>query len=354
MEVNLITLAIPAFLLLIGIEYYLSKRKGLALYQIDDFANNIHCGILEQVATLPLKGTLMYGYYYLYQHFALLTISPHSPLSWLILWLGVDFLYYCYHRAAHRNAFLWAGHAVHHQSEYYNLSVALRQGIIQTLTSWVVYLPLAVVGFPVWMFIIIASLNTLYQFWIHTQIIAKLGWIEWLFNTPSHHRVHHGKNPDYIDKNYAGSLIIWDKLFGTFTAENEAAEFGTTDPLDSWNPFYANIKVLLDLWRYTAVMDSLWLRLKTYFMPPEWILSYYQSMGLPLPDKSLAAIPGQVPKKWMLINTLMLTGLLCYLLLNYQHSQLKSCLISAFMLFNFYFTSQLATSSSAFKNIPAN
>ncbi|WBV63816.1 sterol desaturase family protein [Legionella pneumophila 130b] len=188
----------------------------------------------------------------------------------------VDFFYYWYHRVSHRNSFFWIGHSVHHQSEHFNLSVALRQGYFQTLTSWVFYLPLALIGFPTWMFVIVASVNTIYQFWIHTESIRKMGWFEKIFNTPSHHRVHHGKNPQYIDKNYAGSLIIWDKLFGTFEPEEAPADYGVTEPLDSWNPFYANIKVVKDILYYGKGLKSKWDVLRAFFMPPEWIIHRLQ------------------------------------------------------------------------------
>ncbi len=191
---------------------------------------------------LPFHGVMIYIYQYLFLHYALIVIQA-SFITWFLLWLAVDFLYYWFHRASHRISFLWIGHSVHHQSEGYNLSVSLRQGIGQSLFSWISYLPLAILGFPFWMFVIVSASNTLYQFWIHTEIINRLKGIDIIFNTPSHHRVHHGTNTKYLDKNYAGSLIIWDKLFGTFQPElkNTKIVYGTTEPLGSQSPFYANI-----------------------------------------------------------------------------------------------------------------
>ena len=214
MEVNFIALAVPVFLLFIGIEYFFSIVKKKPLYEVKDFINNLSTGVLEQLINTPLKILLLFPYDSLYHHAGLFSVNPHFITPWVLLWVGVDFCYYWLHRASHRINLLWVGHSVHHQSEYYNFSVALRQGILQAMTTWFFYLPLALLGFPTWMFFIVISLNTLYQFWIHTQCIDRLGWLEKVFNTPSHHRVHHGINPIYIDKNFAGSLIVWDKLFG--------------------------------------------------------------------------------------------------------------------------------------------
>lgn len=312
---DLIVLAIPFFFLLMGLEYLIARKTQRKIYKADDFCSNINCGILEQLVTLPLKGLLIWAYQFLYQYHALINISGQSVLAWILLWLGIDFLYYWYHRAAHRISLLWAGHAVHHQSEYFNLSVALRQGILQTLTSWVFYLPLALIGFPTWMFLLMSTLNTLYQFWIHTSLIEDLGWFESIFNTPAHHRVHHGKNQAYLDKNFAGSLIIWDKLFGSFAKKDEPIEYGTTEPLRSNNPFYANIKVLVDLWHYTAPMQSVGKRLLSYLRPPEWILTYYQQQGLHFKSRTSAPMPDS-PYPWLNIaNTFLLSLLLACLLI---------------------------------------
>ena len=270
MEINLFVYAPPFFVLLIVIEFIVSRINKQTIYFLNDFVNNISSGIVEQSCTLPLQGLLIYSYQYLYTHHALFVIKPTSPFSWIFLWLGVDFFYYWFHRASHRNTFLWTAHSVHHQSEQYNLSVALRQGVFQTMFSWVVYLPLAVLGFPTWMFAIVAASNTLYQFWIHTKLIDRLGWFEIIFNTPSHHRVHHAINQQYIDKNYAGSLIIWDKLFGTFTPESSPITYGVTEPLDSWNPFYANVKVIYDTCKHSKNL-SIWQRLIAFLKPPEWV-----------------------------------------------------------------------------------
>lgn len=272
MQSNPILLAIPAFLLLIAVEFLVSRYQKKKVYVFNDFVNNISAGVSEQLFSALTKLLTIFCYAFIANHFTLFIIDTSSVYQWVLLWLMVDFCYYWMHRAMHRCTFLWAGHSVHHQSEQYNLSVALRQGMIQSLFSWIFYLPLAILGYPVWMFAIVSSLNTLYQFWIHTTLIKKMGPLEWFLNTPSHHRVHHGTNKEYIDKNYAGSLIIWDKLFGTFEPEQAPVTYGVTEPLETWNPFYANIKVLMDVLYYGRALKNFKDKCLAFVMPPEWIV----------------------------------------------------------------------------------
>lgn len=272
MHTSLISLATPAFLVFIALEWLIATLKKQPLYRLDDFINNITCGIYERIFTVVGAFFLTTSYAYLYHRYQFFTFSSTNPWHWLLLLLLVDLAYYWLHRATHRINFMWIGHSVHHQSEHYNLSVALRQGVFQGPTTWLFYLPIAIIGFPPTMFVVMMQLNTLYQFWIHTHLIDRMGPLEWVLNTPSHHRVHHGCNPQYIDKNYAGSLIIWDKLFGTFEKEAETVRFGVTEPLTTYNPMLANIKVLCDTWHYSSPLP-LSKRLLCFFKPPEWILT---------------------------------------------------------------------------------
>ncbi|OCH96760.1 sterol desaturase [Legionella jamestowniensis] len=335
MEIDLIALAIPVFLLSMAIEYLISIAQKKPLYHLNDFTNNLSCGILEQVAMLPLRGLLIFSYHYLYQHFGFFEINAKSVVAWIILWLGVDFCYYWFHRASHRCNFLWTGHAVHHQSEHYNLSVALRQGIVQTLCSWVIYLPLALLGFPTWMFLLVVSANTLYQFWIHTELIQRMGWIEYIFNTPSHHRVHHGRNPEYIDKNYAGSLILWDKLFGTFRKETIPADYGTTEPLASWNPFFANVKVLYDTYRYGKNLPSLRKRILAFFMPPEWIIKQLSKPIIIKKRKNDTNII-QYPGAYVLLNLTLTILMSAYYLFFFNFNLPLSSVLGFFIVITLY------------------
>jgi hypothetical protein len=190
--------------------------------------------------------------------------------------MGVDFFYYWFHRYSHQINALWASHIVHHQSEEYNLTVALRQSWFQSGFSWVFYLPLAFVGFEPIMFLTVSAFNTLYQFWIHTRAIGDMGPLEWVLNTPSHHRVHHGSNPKYIDKNHAGTLIIWDRLFGTFQKEEEEVVYGITSPLASWNPVWANFHYWIELFDTLKNSKGWKEKLSVFLRSPGW---FPESMG---------------------------------------------------------------------------
>ena len=183
-----------------------------------------------------------------------------------------DFCYYWLHRMGHERNILWAAHSVHHQSEDYNLSTALRQTSTGFLLSWIFYLPLAVLGVPLVVFISVASLNLLYQFWVHTRHVPKLGWFEWFFVTPSNHRAHHAQNALYMDRNYGGVFILWDRLFGTFQEEddNEPVIFGVTTPLASWNPLWANLQFYAQLWSDARRTESWWDKLRIWFMRTGW------------------------------------------------------------------------------------
>ena len=231
--VSLIVLSIPIFFVLMGIELVVVRWQRKDYYVLADSVSDISCGIISQLFEVFAKTALFAAYLYVYGHHRLRTFSETSPLVFVLGFLGVDFLYYWYHRKSHEMGVFWAAHVVHHQSEEYNLAVALRQGSIQF--SWIFYLPLAVVGLPPAVFLTVSSLDTLYQFWIHTRAIGRLGPLEWVLCTPSHHRVHHARNPKYIDRNYGGTLIVWDRLFGTFRQEDEEPVYGITTPLRSWN-----------------------------------------------------------------------------------------------------------------------
>ncbi|MFT4681593.1 MAG: alkylglycerol monooxygenase [Granulosicoccus sp.] len=277
---DLITLSIPAFFLLITVELVYSIIKGVKLYRFNDTVTNIGLGVGQQVTGLLMKGILFFGYTYLYQTFKLIQIDD-SVVSWVILFLSVDFLYYWFHRLSHGINALWAAHIVHHQSEEYNLSVALRQSWFQSWFSWIFYLPLAIIGFQPIMFLTISAINILYQFWIHTRTLGKLGVLEWVINTPSHHRVHHGSDPKYIDKNHAGSLIIWDRMFGTFQEEEEEPVYGITSPLNSWNPIWANFHYWQELAVLSQKCTGLFDKLRIWIKPPGWKPEYLGGMDYP-------------------------------------------------------------------------
>ncbi len=242
MDFNPIILSIPIYFLLIVIELSIQFFTQRKIYRLNDAITNISCGITQQVTNGFLRVTTLIIYQFVYENWAPVDV-PNNWWTVILLVLGVDFCYYWAHRMSHEVNLFWGGHVVHHQSEDYNFSVALRQGSFQVLWTFWFYLPLAFLGFETTTFLLVAALNTVYQFWIHTETISKLPKpIEYIFNTPSHHRVHHGRNPKYIDKNHAGSLIIWDRMFGTFQKEEETPTYGITKPLNTWNPVWANLE----------------------------------------------------------------------------------------------------------------
>lgn len=265
---DLIALSIPVFFALIGVEVLIARLKGERLYRLNDSLNDLACGILQQVLGVFTKVIVFGTYIGLYEIGHLLEIPKGSWVSWVLCFLAIDFLYYWFHRVSHEVNLPWGAHIVHHSSEEFNLAVALRQGAFQPLFSWIFYLPLAVLGFPPLIFLVNKSLNTLYQFWIHTRMIGKLGPLEWVLNTPSHHRVHHGCDAKYIDRNYAGALIVWDRLFGTFQEEEEEPTYGITKPLQSWNPLWANFHYYTDLVRAGRRAPNLREKLRLWLAAP--------------------------------------------------------------------------------------
>jgi sterol desaturase/sphingolipid hydroxylase (fatty acid hydroxylase superfamily) len=267
---SLITLSIPLFFLLIGVEWLCGRLRGRRVFRGTDVFTNLSLGSAQTVFTTVAVGLLAGAYLALYQY-RLFDIPSSSALAWAGLMLGVDFCYYWFHRASHRMNLAWAAHAPHHQSEDYNLSVALRQGPIQPLVSRVFYLPLALLGFPPAMFATAVALNTLYQFWVHTELIDKLGPLEWVLVTPSHHRVHHACNGRYLDRNHGGMLIIWDRLFGTFEPEVEPITYGTVKPVRTFNPLVAAVAPFRELVALTRRTPRLLDKLKVWVMPPEWL-----------------------------------------------------------------------------------
>lgn len=264
-----IVLAIPLFFVLMGIELAWSAWSGRKVYRFNDFVANLGCGIGSQIVGAFTKALIFAAYLLVYDNWRLFTLGQDA-LTWVVAFLLVDLLYYWFHRLSHEVNFLWAAHIVHHQSEEYNLSVALRQSWWQGLFSWWFYVPLAVLGIHPLIIVTVGAFNTLYQFWIHTQAIRRMGPAEHVFNTPSHHRVHHGSDPKYIDRNHAGTLIVWDKLFGTFQREEEEPIYGITTPLATWDPLRANFHYWQDLVRLARRCTRWPDKMRVFLKPPGW------------------------------------------------------------------------------------
>jgi len=263
---DLIALAIPFFLLALLVELGVDRYRGGRHYRANDAINSLSADTLSTTFGYftRLLPAVIWGF--VLQHLALFDIdpslfdlSPRGLLLWALAMVAFDFCYYWSHRMGHEISILWAAHAVHHQSEDYNLSTALRQTSTGFLFSWIFYVPLFVLGLPFQIFVTVNALNLIYQFWVHTQLIDKLGWLDRVFVTPSNHRVHHAQNEIYIDRNYGGIFVLWDRMFGTFQEEldEEPVVFGVRKPLASWNPFWANLQVYNYLW-FDAVRARRW------------------------------------------------------------------------------------------------
>ncbi len=266
MDLNPIIFSVPLFFFLIGIELLIDNVRKTGLYRLNDSITNLNAGSSQQVFGIVVK----LGFYEIvYHNFAFFHIEA-SIWSYVILFILYDLCYYWAHRVSHEVNLLWSGHIVHHQSEEYNLSVALRQSWLQSLFTFWVYIPLALMGFDTYMLAWVSAINLTYQFWIHTELVNKMGVFEYVLNTPSHHRVHHGRNPKYIDKNYAGVFIVWDMLFGTFKWEEERPVYGVTKPLNSWNPIWANFSNFETIYEQLKATPSYVDKLKVIFYKPGW------------------------------------------------------------------------------------
>ena len=300
MNLNPIVLSIPIFFILIGIELVVERLTHKELYRLPDAIANISCGITSQLSGLFLTILGIGVYQLVYEKLAFFA-PQENWFYWLSLFLLVDFAYYWAHRMSHEINLFWGGHVVHHQSEDYNLSVALRQSSLQVVWTFAFNLPIALLGFKTEHFALISALNTLYQFWIHTETIKKMGWFEYIFNTPSHHRVHHGRNPKYIDRNHAGSLIIWDRMFGTFQAEEEKPTYGITKPINSWNAVWANVSHYAEMGQDLKRIPSITDKIKYLFKKPGWLPEYLGGYR-PAPDVDPSSYKKYESSTFMLLN----------------------------------------------------
>ena len=267
---NYIALAIPFFFLLIGVELLAARRRGVRLHRFEDCVVDLACGMTQQVLLVLFAAGLLAAYAWTHANLRLVTYAPGSPWPWLVAFVLVDLGYYWWHRLSHEVNVLWAVHVVHHQSEDYNLAVALRQAVASAVTILPFHLPLALLGVPPVVFVTIESFSTLYQFWIHTELVGKLGPLERVVNTPSAHRVHHATNPRYLDRNYGATLIVWDRLFGTYAEERERPAYGITKPLASFDPLFAQVHYWLELWRMARATPRWADKVRVWFAHPGW------------------------------------------------------------------------------------
>jgi alkylglycerol monooxygenase len=274
MAAKVILFASPVFILLIALELAWGIAKGRNTYRLNDAINSISLGVMSQVTAIFGRGLRIGMYVLAYQWLQPWTADFKAfwttPWGWLVALIFYDFCYYWLHRMGHECAILWAAHVVHHQSQDYNLSTALRQTSTGFLFGWIFYLPMALLGVPPEVFAVVALIDLLYQFWVHTEHIGKLGWFDRVFCSPSNHRVHHAINDQYLDRNYGGILVVWDRIFGSFKEETEPCVYGTRSPLNSWNPIWANLEVYVGLAK-DAFHTRRWQdKFLIWFKPPGW------------------------------------------------------------------------------------
>ncbi|HYB39997.1 MAG TPA: sterol desaturase family protein [Mycobacterium sp.] len=246
------------------------ERPARGAYLTRDSWASISMGLVSVATTAGWKFVALLGYAAIYAYLAPWQLSATRWYTWVIAILGVDLLYYAYHRIAHRVRLIWATHQAHHSSQYFNFATALRQKWNNSgeILMWI---PLPLLGIPPWMVFCSFSVNLIYQFWVHTERIDKLPWLfEFVFNTPSHHRVHHGMDPEYLDKNYGGILIIWDRLLGTFQPELFRPHYGLTKQVDTFNIWTLQTYEYLAIARDVASATRLRDRLGYIFGPPGW------------------------------------------------------------------------------------
>jgi alkylglycerol monooxygenase len=248
---DLVVYAVPFFVLAILVELVYGWVKQNNTYRLNDSVSSLSLGVLSQAQRFVTLGVGGYIYYLLTEYFSLPLMDASHWFTWVLAVVLYDFCYYWLHRMGHERTILWAAHVAHHQSEDYNLTTALRQTSTSFLLGWLFYIPMYLLGIPAEVVITVGAINLIYQFWVHTQHVPKLGWYEWIFVTPSNHRVHHAQNDHYMDRNYGGLFILWDRLFGTFQEEldDEPVVFGIRGPLKSWSPVKALTHIYVDMAR---------------------------------------------------------------------------------------------------------
>lgn len=272
MHLNYLAWAIPLFVGFMALEYLIARKTGKNYFNFVNSITNINVGIAERLLDVFVTGAFYFIYDYMYRHFALFHFKPNI-FHWILLLLATDFLWYWYHRLAHEWNIFWAVHVVHHQSEDFNYTVSARITIFQAVVRTGFWSVLPVLGFTAPMITTVLLVHGLYPFFIHTRLIGKLGILEYILVTPSHHRVHHASNARYLDKNYGDMLIIWDKLFGTFCEEKdeEPVVYGLTQPLKSHSFLWQHFHFVFELWYAMKQQQGLPDKLRLLFSKPDLV-----------------------------------------------------------------------------------
>jgi alkylglycerol monooxygenase len=269
---NYVEVAIPFFILAMLVEYLYGRFVRRQTYRLADTVNSLQLGTLSRLVDVLRLGFSAVVFGAVVKWLGIAQWSMESAWQWVVAFVAYDFCYYWKHRMGHEWRIMWASHIAHHQSEEFNLSTALRQTGTDYV-GFVFYIPLYLVGVPAAAVITVGSLNLIYQFWVHTEHIRRLGPLEWILVTPSNHRVHHARNPEYIDRNYGGVFILWDRLFGTFQDERADVPcvYGITTGLKSWNPLWANLHFWSDTAKLAWRTRSWWDKVRIWFKPPAWM-----------------------------------------------------------------------------------
>ena len=283
---QIILFSIPAFMVLMLAEWGYGWLVGRNTYELGDTLNSLGQGLLSQVGGAFTQIFQIGLYTLLFPHLNLFGDAAiwHSPWAWVLAVVLYDFCDYWLHRVSHERAIFWAAHVVHHQSQRFNFSTALRQESAYFVLGWIFYLPLAVLGMPPEQYAVAGVIVLVYQFWIHTEHIGKLGWFDRWFSSPSNHRVHHATNPRFIDRNYGAILVVWDRLFGTFQEEDEPCVYGTLEPLNSWSPAHSLLQVYGELMTKLRHVAN-WREAVSVFLqspawtPPGLVVSKTQASG---------------------------------------------------------------------------
>ena len=350
--------AVPIFMFLIALEALVAKRRGIRVNRQADVIASLSSGLTKIIRDGVRYGFAIIGYSWLVNNLTVFHIE-NIWLAVIIAFLVQDFTGYCTHRLKHRVNILWNRHIIHHSSEDFNLACALRQSISNAINfSTIFMIPAALLGVPVKIFVILGPIHFFFQFWYHTQLISKMGLLEYFLVTPSHHRVHHAINPEYIDKNYGQILIIWDKLFGSFQSEINDVKpvYGTLKPVRTWNPVIINFKhlwqLLKDAWRTERYFD----KLRIWFMPTGWrpsdVKEKFPLLEVTNPAKQLKYNTNN--SGWLFAYSwtqLVITHFLLFhlLIIFSSHSNTMNYLYAVVLLLSvFSFTSMLDNSNFAF------
>lgn len=267
MKLDLIAFAIPFFVFFMLLEYYISQKRNKKVHQFNESVANINVGIVERITDLLTTGSFFFVFTWLHLNWAIFTIESHW-LTWILLFLATDLVWYWYHRFGHEINLFWAAHIVHHQSDDFNYTAAARITVIQSVFRGLFWSILPIIGFPAEMITVLLLIHGTYPFFTHTQLVGKLGWLEYIIVTPSHHRVHHSSNPEYLDKNYGDMLIIWDKIFGTFAEEKAEPKYGLTKSLGSHSFLWQHFHYFLELMVAVRLAPTFKQKIKVIFGSP--------------------------------------------------------------------------------------